>query len=438
METQRIVVPGLKEQIDGYLTPLSKSEVPPVYIEESLTIGRDPSNQLVIDDPYVSARHARIERKTGGFVLRDLRSLNGTYVNGVRITEAVLSCHDRIRFGETVFLFTQTQPSQAPVLTSKNPKCREQLERIPSFAISELPVLITGPSGSGKEVLARTIHAHSPRAKGPFVGINCAALNENLIESELFGHVKGSFTGATHDRKGAFQAARGGTLFLDEIGDLPLSLQPKLLRALENNEIRPVGSDRIIETDIRIIAATHKNLALAVKTGRFREDLYYRLNVCQIQLPPLIERIEDFEDLLFTFAKQYKVRFSLEAIKQLKKHAWPGNIRELKNAVTRASAYFPGKYIQADDLKFILDFTSPSLADRYSIEPEARPLGPNTSIIKEIEREMIIRRLIANKGNQRQTARDLGMPKSTLHDRIKHYSIDIGKLLKSEEESATL
>lgn len=438
METQRIVVPAPKEQTVGYLTPLSKINVSPVSLEESLSIGRDTSNQLVINDPYVSGRHARIERMTGGFVLRDLQSRNGTYVNGVRTREAVLTCHDRIRFGETVFLFTQIQPSKVSQLTSKNPKWQEQLERIPSFAVSGFPVLIIGPSGSGKEILARSIHAKSARQKGPFIGINCGALNESLIESELFGHVKGSFTGATHDRKGAFEAARGGTLFLDEIGDLPLSLQPKLLRALENNEIRPVGSDRIIETDTRIVAATHKNLALAVKAGRFREDLYYRLNVCQLHPPPLIERMEDFEDLLFTFAKQYRVRFSLEAIRQLKKHKWPGNIRELKNAVTRASAYFPGKYIQAEDLKCILDINSGAIGDYHSLESEVRPIGQNISIIKEIEREMIIRRLVANKGNQRQTAKDLGIPKSTLHDRIKNYSIDVEKLVKSGEENFTL
>ncbi len=438
METQRIVTPVAKEQTNGYLTPLSKADIPPIQLEDRLSIGRDPSNQLVLNDPYVSGRHARIERMPGGFVLRDLQSLNGTYVNGVRTREAILTCHDRIRFGETVFLFTQTQPTKGALLTSKNPDWNAQLERLPSFAVSEFPVLLTGPSGSGKEVLARAIHARSSRIKGPFIGINCGALNENLIESELFGHVKGSFTGATNDRKGAFEAARGGTLFLDEIGDLPLSLQPKLLRALENHEIRPVGSDRTIETDVRIIAATHKNLALAVKAGRFREDLYYRLNVCHLHLPPLSERMEDFEDLLITFAKQYKVRFSIEAIRRLKKHTWPGNIRELRNAVTRASAYFPGKYIQAEDLNVILDLNMPDFLDGSPINGEVRAMGPNSSIIKEIEREMIIRRLMANKGNQRQTAKDLGIPKSTLHDRIKHYSIDIKKLVQSGEDIFTL
>lgn len=426
METQRITLTDTNGQISGYLTPLSKPDSSPVSLEENVTIGRDKENHISLDDPFVSSRHARIERKPGGYVLLDLQSRNGSYVNGARITEAILSCHDRLRFGESVFVFSQTRPSLTPDLNSKNAALREELERLPSFALSGFPILITGPSGSGKEILARAIHEKSGREKGPFVSINCGALNENLIESELFGHVKGSFTGASNDRKGAFETARGGTLFLDEIGDLPLSLQPKLLRALENNEIRPVGSDRSLETDVRIVAATHKNLATAVQSGRFREDLYYRLNVCHLRTPALIDRLEDFDDLLYKFARQHRVRFSLEAIRALRAHDWPGNIRELKNMIARTSAYFPGKHIKASDLAALLDQEPSILPERACAENT--PRLKNSPIIKEIEKEMIIRRLIANRGNQRRTAKDLGMPKSTLHDRIKFYSIDMENL----------
>ncbi len=226
------------------------------------------------------------------------------------------------------------------------------------------------------------------------------------------------------DRKGAFEAARSGTLFLDEIGDLPLSLQPKLLRALENREIRPVGSDRSIQTDVRILAATHKNLPGSVQNGKFREDLYYRLNVCPITPPALTDRMEDFESLVYLFAKNLRVRFSLPAIEELKKHRWPGNIRELKNAISRAAAYYPGEHLQPDHVATLIDKNLLGEGST-SAATNGRTHG---SVIKEIERDIIVQRLIANHGNQRKTAEELGLPKSTLHDRIKHYKIDLSSL----------
>lgn len=427
METERIV---LQERTSpaktGYLIPVSRPGGPTLELGDFFTIGRDPTNSLVLNDPFVSSRHARIEKKPDGYTLRDLRSRNGSFLNGSRVAEAVLTINDRVRFGESVYVFSESS-SEEPQLSSKNSEWNQQIQRLPSFATTDFSILITGPSGTGKEILARAIHRLSTRARGPFVSINCSALSESLIESELFGHLKGSFTGASHDRKGAFEVARCGTLFLDEIGDLPLALQPKLLRALENNEIRPVGSDRTIETDVRIVAATHKNLAERVRMGLFREDLFYRLNVCNLRPPALADRKEDFEDLIYQFAKQYRVRFSFHAIMELKGRSWPGNIRELKNTVARASAYFPGQHIQPEHLPALLD-PSPAPSDcEYRLSAESSD-GTQGSVIKEIEREMIIRRLVANKGNQRRTAQDLGMPKSTLHDRIKSYSIDLDQI----------
>jgi DNA-binding NtrC family response regulator len=443
METQRIILETTKDQPNGFLIPFSRPGGPTFELGEFFTIGRDSSSHLVLNDSFVSARHARIERKNGGFVLRDLHSRNGTYLNGSRVSEAFLTANDRLRFGESVFIFAES-PTDQPNLTSRNITWNEQLKRLPAFAATDFAVLITGPSGSGKEVLARAIHRNSARSRGPFVSINCSALSESLIESELFGHVRGSFTGATHDRKGAFEAARGGTIFLDEIGDLPLALQPKLLRAIENQEIRPVGADRAIETDVRILAATHKNLTAQVQTGHFREDLFYRLNICQIRPPALRERMEDFDDLLYQFAKQMRVRFSFGAIAKMKEHSWPGNVRELKNAVARAAAYHPGKHIQAEDLATLIDpepvvretweRSSPvDLLHATALQYRARGAKVDSSassinVIKEIEREMIIRRLLANGGNQRRTAKDLGIPKSTLHDRIRSYAIDLETL----------
>lgn len=408
-----------------------------------LTIGSDASCGLRIGDPTVNPRHARIEARGDAWVIRDLQSNQGVFINDTRVNEAPLSDLDRIRLGEAVLLFCIGEQGQNS-LASKNASWNLQLERLPALSSTDFPVLMVGPSGSGKEVVANTIHSSSRRRSGPFITINCSALSESLIESELFGHVRGSFTGATHDRKGAFEAARGGTIFLDEIGDLPLSLQPKLLRALENKEIRPVGSDRTIETDVRVLAATHKDLSTMVLQGRFREDLYWRLNVCKIRPPSLRERMEDFTELVYYFCKQMRVRLSHGAIEQLRTHDWPGNIRELKNVISRAAAYYPGHHIQADEIETMIERRSYATAQQNGmLSPEALHVadsgsfgehvgtGPSNaggSVMREIEREMIIRRLVANRGNQRKTAIDLGMPKSTLHDRLKTYSIDLGEI----------
>lgn len=397
-----------------------------------LTIGSDASCGLRLFDPSASPRHARIESRGDTWLIRDLQSQSGVFINETRVTEAPLSDLDRVQIGESVLLFRIGEADRGR-LTSKNIAWSLQLDRLPAFASTDFPVLMTGPSGAGKEILATAIHSSSRRRSSAFVTINCSALSESLIESELFGHVKGSFTGATHDRKGAFEAARGGTIFLDEIGDLPLSLQPKLLRALENKEIRPVGSDRTVDTDVRVLAATHKDLEAMVLQGRFREDLYWRLNVCSIKPPALKDRMEDFTDLVYFFCKQMRVRLSFGAIEVLREHSWPGNIRELKNVISRASAYFPGQHIQPEDIETLIDrpLTMPPEAFHLA-EPDSQTL-PSTgtsggSVMREIEREMIIRRLVANRGNQRKTAVDLGMPKSTLHDRLKTYSIDLNQI----------
>ncbi len=412
----------------------SGSQISTPLSSPMLTLGSDGSCGLRINDPTVNPRHARIESRGDVWTIRDLQSTQGVFVNDTRVTEAPLSDLDRIRIGEAVLLFcTGEQGKNA--LTSKNAGWSLQLDRLPALSSTDFPVLMVGPSGSGKEIVANSIHNSSRRRIGPFITINCSALSESLIESELFGHIRGSFTGATHDRKGAFEAARGGTIFLDEIGDLPLSLQPKLLRALENKEIRPVGSDRTVETDVRVLAATHKDLNLMVLQGRFREDLYWRLNVCMIKPPSLQDRMEDFTELVYFFCKQMRVRLSHGAIEQLRTHDWPGNIRELKNVISRAAAYYPGHHIQADEIESLIE-------RRMQIAPEAfhiaEPGGlahvgtasanANGNVMREIEREMIIRRLVANRGNQRKTAIDLGMPKSTLHDRLRTYSIDLGEI----------
>lgn len=399
-----------------------------IVVDSFLTLGRGPSNTIQLEDPFVSERHLRIEKKGRGFLLTDLRSRNGTLVNGTLISEAWLQDQDRIQVGEREIIFSIRKPEEDPTqfYSSKNSSWQEQLHRIPSMAKTQFPVLITGASGTGKEILARLIHEKSTRKTEPFVSVNCSALSENLIESELFGHIKGSFTGAEQNRKGAFQSAQGGTLFLDEIGDLPLSLQPKLLRALENNEVRPVGSDQNISINVRIVAATHSTLKNKVQKGEFREDLYYRLHVLQIHPPQLKHRLEDFESLLYTFAKKYKVSFSFAAIQHLKSHSWPGNIRELKNAVARASALFTSDRVDLDQARTLID----PIPTQNSLDLKKNLNLSNFQDLKSVEKQLICKKLIETKGNQKQAAEALGIPKSTLHDRIRSYQINIKEMLQ--------
>lgn len=406
-------------------------EIPDLHIQKVLpnflSIGREVSNSIPINDPFSSSRHCRIERKGDQFVIKDLRSRNGTFLNDTQVLEANLKHGDRIRIGQTqIIVKSETKAYPKTRLNSKNQGFRKQLESLPLIAQSDFPVLIMGPTGSGKELLAQEIHTLSDRHFETKINLNCSAFTPNLVESQLFGHTMGSFTGATKDRKGAFLEAHEGTLFLDEIGDLPLDIQPKLLRTLEYGEITPVGSDKSIKVDVRIVAATHKDLEQLVNEGKFREDLLYRLKTFVIRPPKLIDRLEDFESILFQFAKEFRVRFSHGAIQNLKNQIWSGNIRQLKQTVQRASVLFQAKTVGPEDIDEILD--NKINTNKGSLEElinrKAHPEFQKP-ILKQVEKEIIIERLIANKGNQRQTAKDLGIAKSTLHDKVKSYRLEM-------------
>ncbi|MEI7974105.1 MAG: sigma 54-interacting transcriptional regulator, partial [Bdellovibrio sp.] len=266
------------------------------------------------------------------------------------------------------------------------------------------------------------LHQYSWRSQGPFISLNCSAFVEGLAESELFGHTKGSFTGALGDRKGAFEIARRGTLFLDEIGDLPLLLQAKLLRALENKEIRPVGLDKMVATDVRIVAATHQNLQEKIAHGKFRSDLFYRLNVLQFTTLPLDERPEDFDPIAQSLALQHGVKISDFAIEFLKRKAWPGNIRELSNMIARLAAFFPGEEIDVSRVQLLIEQSGEIVVSAPSSNPTL--FVPK---YKSREKQMIEDCLRLHFGNQRKAAADLGMPKSTFHDKIKQYRIEVDK-----------
>lgn len=306
---------------------------------------------------------------------------------------------------------SKTLPPLAAGLVCESRAMRRVVETAAVVAPSDAPVLITGPSGAGKEVVARLIHQWSPRAHGPLVAANCAGLPESLIESELFGHTKGAFTGASEARQGFFRAAHGGTLFLDEIGELPVHLQPKLLRALESRQITPVGSDRPVEVDTRLIAATNRDLEQSMRQGRFREDLYYRLNVVELAVPPLADRYDDVLPLARQFAKEFSggpVRLSPQAAQCLLAYSWPGNVRQLRNAVQRACLLCRGDVILPEHLP-------PNLTALASAAPGESAAGR----LGQVERATILATLAECGGNRTQAAKKLGISRRALIYKIR-------------------
>lgn len=285
-------------------------------------------------------------------------------------------------------------------------------------AATPLSIYIAGETGTGKEVLAQLLHAWSPRASGPFVPLHCAALPLSLAESELFGHVKGAFTGATHQRPGALMQAHGGTLFLDEIGDLPLDIQVKLLRFLENGEIRPVGADRPSRVDVRLVCATHHPLKKLVEEGKFRRDLYYRLASVTLEIPSLRSRPEDVELLAKKLCKELGKSISTQAILRLQAHSWPGNVRELRHSLENACG-MAGPFqeiLNEDAFEFLL---TPQTLNQT---PELEFGGAMLSLV-EMERHMLLKALKLARGNRANAAKILGVARSTLFEMLKRHKI---------------
>jgi two-component system response regulator AtoC len=305
-------------------------------------------------------------------------------------------------------------------VVAESPAMRKLLELAGRAAGSSSTVLITGESGTGKEVLARAVHRMSPRSEAPFVAVNCAAIPESLLESELFGHVRGAFTGATQDRPGLFEAADEGTLFLDEIGDLPPALQAKLLRVLEDGEIRRVGDQRTRSVDVRVLAATARPLEEAVRQGAFREDLFYRLNVIRLHLPPLRERPEDVPALITHFAQETArrlgrpVSLTPRALARLCEHGWPGNARELRNALERAATLSGNERLDADDF---------DLGATHGGNGKGSDAVDLKSEVEAVEATVIRRALALAGGNRREAAQQLGVSLRTLFYKIRKYGL---------------
>ncbi len=317
-------------------------------------------------------------------------------------------------------------------ILGRSPAIAGLKEQIARAAPTEGRVLITGENGTGKEMIARNIHLLSPRREGPFIEVNCAAIPEELIESELFGHERGAFTGAVSRRTGRFESAHGGTIFLDEVGDMSLKTQAKVLRVLENQSFERIGGARQIRSDARVIAATNKDLQERIGTGEFREDLFYRLNVIPFTVPPLRERPEDIPLLASHFLRLFSLKMgqkgkalSEEALLRLGRYTWPGNIRELKNLMERLAIMVPGGVINADDLPFETVAAGPA-------EQSDKPLTFRQARL-EFERDFLVQALERNSWNITQTARELRLERSHLHKKIKFFRIQSGGAGVGEE-----
>jgi transcriptional regulator with GAF, ATPase, and Fis domain len=432
-------------------------------VSNNLTIGTAPNNDLVLTDPTVSRRHCIVSVLRDRYVVRDLESTNGTVVDGTPVIQAFLGPGARIRLGDTEILFEpkkkwqrieQQSGDHFGKLWGSSDTMKPVFALLAKLAPTDLSCILVGETGTGKELAARAIHDGSKRADKPFVVVDCGAISENLIESELFGHERGAFTGAERQRIGAFEAAHGGTVFLDEIGELPIDLQPKLLRVLERREIKRLGSTRLIETDVRVVAATHRDLPAMVRSGTFREDLYYRLAEVVATLPPLRERVGDIallvQRILEEYAEPGQRAMTLEpsAIEELERRPWPGNVRELRNVLRRSMMLAGGPVLRVADLR-MSSGPSNRPSSRPLTSPPSAPPGPGgeSSIppsievaedlpikdardrwVAPMEREYLIRVLKRCGGDLDKAANEAGVHRKSFERLLRQHGIKAGDI----------
>ena len=421
-------------------------ELRSVPLEQGLTIGRDRDCDVVLnDDVAVSRKHAEICRESDGvYVLRDLASANGTSVNQRRlVAPAILRNGDKIQLGASRFRLvglpddetptterpvdlTNPRERRRPVLMGRSEAISAVIRQIDQCAPTDLAVLLEGETGTGKELVARAIHESSRRSAGSFVALNCAAIPHDLLEAQLFGHRRGAFTGATSDVQGFFEVASGGTLFLDEIGELPLGMQPKILRAIQEGSITPVGETTSVDIDVRVIAATNRDLREAARQGLFREDLYYRLEAFPIEIPTLRVRRDDIQVLAETFVTDFcrrngKRPLSIhdEAVRTLESYPWPGNIRELQNEVSRAAAVAEESEILVEHLSTRVRFPEPNIGKR-----DESDLPDNLAEARRSFEKGHVGRVLAKHGGKRaEAAEALGLSRAGLYKKMKELEL---------------
>ncbi len=402
------------------------------------------NNDLSLEDKKVSRHHFEITFTENGYLLVDLNSTNGTFLDGKRIERGYLAAGSQIVVGDDVLVFApldeeiEVSPDAEGFfagMVGRSLKMRQIFGLLKKVAPMDVSVIITGETGTGKELVARALHEHSHRRKGPFVVLDCGAIPENLIESELFGHERGAFTGADRAREGAFERAQGGTIFLDEIGELRMDLQPRLLRVLENREVRRVGGSQVIDLDVRVVAATNRDLSKEVVEGHFREDLYFRLAVINIQLPPLRQRREDVPHLIQhalgapgVVERHGVKRVTPAALALLSGYAWPGNVREFMNVMSHVLTFSEGP-----------DIDVAHLPPRLTGGAAPKPLGFNEhlgfheakeQIMEAFEREYLSSLLKRCEGNISRAARESGLHRKSIERLLKKYELDAKDLAK--------
>lgn len=389
--------------------------------EQGLRLGASADNDVVVDDGFVSSFHAQVFLRGERLFVRDLDSTNGTFIANVRVIEAEVRADAVLRLGQTELRVEPVEtredvkapggkgPWRCGDLVTSDAGFAKTFALLEKVAPHDAAVLIHGETGTGKELVARALHELSGRSKGPLVALNCAAIPQNLIESELFGHEKGAFTGADRQHRGVFEQADKGTLFLDEVGELPLDLQAKLLRVLETRTLRRVGGRGDLAVDVRVVAATHRDLVEHVREGKFREDLLHRLYVIALKLPPLRQRRSDIPFLARHLSQLLSptgkpVPLSAAAEQKLKRHPFPGNVRELRNVLQRALILGDGKVVGEADVEF--------LPITLGEQTQAGALYRPGMTLEEIEREAF-RQALAAFDSAAEAARSLGMPKTT-------------------------
>ena len=411
---------------------LDEPERAPVVLDRPLTVGRDAASDVLIDDESVSRLHVRLEPGNPPVAV-DCESRNGTFLGSDRLVpkeRSLVPPGSVVRVGGALLLVDWEAPASLrdaapasvgdPFFYAKEGPMAAVLEMADRLAADDISVLLTGETGVGKEVLARYLHRRSPRKKGPFVPVHAAALSPSLFESELFGHERGAFTGATTERAGLFELADGGTLFFDEIGELPLDMQPKLLRVLEDRRVVRVGGRSARTVDVRIVAATNRDLAAEVDKGTFRSDLYFRLSAFPLALPPLRERTHEIKPMALVLLERACAErgravphLSTAAIERLHAHSWPGNVRELRSVMMRALLFAPkgASELGADDIER-------AITPGGGAAPRPAPAASPTDAPGDDERARIVRALTKHAGNQSAAAEELGIARRTLINKL--------------------